>query len=986
MSSDPFIVQQFDAKLSEAGQQLVAAERLLFDKNTPDWTLRGVQSLKHIKEQLNAVYADFLAARSHQRKLIHWFHNEIVKLEHFSFPAPQLEPDGGVASSEEVLERYRNVWAELDLQSEKTKSIQSTEFAEKTSWLSEDFSRMGSATKFDFLSEAQMLLKRMGDDLNNLSLTDASDHVSKENSVRPLSVLLARQEFLSERNLRSFEPKQIVAELALFNQQQIANAAQGAQTWEADLLASSSLAWHKIATRLRPQQNGGSFADNFNNSIRIDAPLKLDFSSQDQIDGVIGLQLESNDPAAATITSEYNDTHLQLEVGGRILAKGASQPFEVFQRGPNPSLLPVSIRKLNSSEQNSPVVLYVSHGGQKRRAVLESELPLPPMISFALNNQTLVADEIRFDTLRDKETVLEPSLAGNKPNEIAISAKNLDFQDALISHRIMLNQSERAFPVHGVLDQLKAKQILNSFGTMPVAAFTIPRLHKPGQTEPLAFLPDSNFAKITNPNFRELVIESVNETIGRVQFTIIQAKAIHPQQFIHASVTHHSESQMTEVVFSRKNQGGFPVAGVTAQCELWDLATRRLLATPQCVLDPIASQKSIRMSIAGSQSKNVLVNVAIDNWRSAFVFEIDRDRSGVYEPNTSFVGATIRASGDTNVIKTDASTIEVEMDLCINESSFERNRDWIHIGIDQNLDRTLDGEPVAEVRDTKTHATAFHGVGAQGTLILESRIESIKASLPIELQWNRKGAIMAKIVRSGETIYSNGPELIFDKQKPGIRSVKMQGAGPVILGKPLALEVSTDDADLSGVELVEAGWSVTGEAEFHDRMTVVPALSNQSNRWIVTLPTATILPGYNTLLIRARDRAGNTSTSYALPVSVITESEYQNQVNAAVTIIRGRLIADYKLMPGAKLKLGIEPEATTEKQSDQPVTNAELKVIATAIADENGSFLISGIPSGKYVLESHVILRGTRIVQRTPIVVDAQVGPADCSITIGRKK
>ncbi|MFN8741701.1 MAG: hypothetical protein ACK5YR_17375 [Pirellula sp.] len=986
MMSDPLLVSQFKSKLSDAGQQMVAAERLLFDKSPPDWKSRGVQSIKNVKEKLNAIYADFSESRSQQRRSITWFYNEMVRLDHFSFPAPELEPDGGVARDEEVLARFKSLWSNLYLKSIETRSKQSLDVTEKTDWLSEDFSRMGAATKFEFVSNAKRIFELMGDDLKSVHSTDTTGHASIENSIRPLSLLFARQEVLNESNLQSFDPKQMITELALFNQQLITDAAQGAQTWEADLLTSSSRSWQKISTRLRPEQSDGGVAESFNNSIRIDAPLKLDFSTQDQIEGVIGLQLESNDNTVATITSEYNDTHLQLQLGGKILASGASLPFDIYGGKTRPSNLPISVRKMTAAGQNSPVILYVSHGGQKRRAVLESKLPLPQMISFALQNQTLLTSKASAELYVDGGTKLEPALAGNKHNQMLISAKNLDFRDALISHRIMLNQTDKAFPVHGVLDQSKAKQILSSFGAMPVAASTIPRLYIPGQTEPVAFLPDASFAKVTDTSFRELVIESDNQTSGQVQYTIIKAKAINPRQFIHAAVTYHSESQMMEIVFSPTKQDGFPVAGVIAQCELWDLATGRLLATPQCVLDPNTSQKSIRMSVAGSQAKSVLVNVAIDNWKSVFVFEIDRDRSGVYEPNTSFVGAAIRAAGDSNVVKTDLSTIQVEMDLCINEPSFEMNRDWIHIGIDQNLDRTLDGEPVAEVRDTKTHQTVFHGVGAQGEMILESKIESIKSSLPIEHEWNRKGAVLAKIVRAGETIYSNGPELIFDKRKPEIRSINLQGASPIILGKPLVIEIVTDDADLSGVELVEGGWSVTGEAEFHDRMTIVPALSNQSNRWIVTLPTATILPGYNTVLIRARDRAGNMSKTYALPVPVITDAEYQKQVNAAATIIRGRLIADYKIMPGAKLKLGIEAEPNNEKRSEVPVSNAELKVIATAMADENGAFLFSAIPSGKYILESNVILRGTRIVQRTPIVVDALAGPADCSITVGRQK
>ena len=986
MISDPLIVAQFKSNLSAADQQLIAAERVLFDKNSPDWKVRGVQSLEQVREQFNAVYNEFQESRSQQWNSINWFHNEIVRLEHFSFPAPQLEPDGGVASDEEVLKRYKDFWSELCSKSGQTKSKITTGVFEKTNWEPEELSPLRTSASFDFVSQAQKIFNRMVDEFKSVHTDETPDQTSTDNSVRPLSFLLARQEFRNENNLRSFEPKDIVSELALFNQQRIADAALGAQTWEADLLASSSLSWNKVATRLTPQQQDGGVVDVFYNAIRIDAPINLDFSTQEKIEGVIGLQFESTDHAVAVITSEHNDADLNLQIGGRTLARGASLPFEIHGGTPRPSSLPISVRKLKATGQNSPVILYVSHGEQKRRAVLESEQPLPNMISFGLQNQTLLTNETSPELDRYDTTILETSIAGNKHNQMVIFAKNLSFRDAVISHRILLNQSDRAFPVHGVLEQSKAKQMLNSFMAMPVPAVTAPRLYTPGQTEPVSFLADTNYPNIIDKSFRELVIESTNETEGQIQFTIIKAKAINPRQFIHAAITYHSESQMMQVVFSPTKQRGFPVTGVIAQCELWDLATGKILATPQCSIDPSERQKTIRMSIAGSQSKNILVKVAIDNWKSVFVFEIDRDRSGIYEPNTSFVGATIRTAGESNVVKTDASTVQVEMDLCINESSFETNRDWIHIGIDQNLDRTLDGEPVAEVRDTKTHQTVFHGVGTQGEMILESKIESIKATIPIELEWNRNGAILAKIVRSGETIYSNGPELIFDKWKPEIRSVNLSATRPVILGQPLVIEVVTDDADLSGIELVEGGWSVTGEAEFHDRMTIVPALSNQSNRWLVTLPTATILPGYNTLLIRARDRAGNLSKTYNLPVPVVTEAEYQKQLNAAVTLVRGRLIADYKLMPGAKLKLGIEAEPNSEKESDPPLSNAEPKVIATAMADENGSFLFSGIPSGKYILESNVILRGMRIVQQTPIVVDALVGPTDCSITVGRQK
>lgn len=986
LTSDPLITQQFGSKIIEASQKLIATERLLFDKTEPDWPKKGMQSLRLVQAKFDACYAEFLEFRSQQTKSITWYHSEMLNLEHFSFPAPQLEPDGGVASDEEVLKRYRNVWTEFHFKPNDAEWNLSRENDKKADWQSGKSFLSPTSTKFDFVSQATKIYQQFGDDLNRDHSTDTLSQRNARNATRSSSFLIAKQEFHDECNLQSFDPKRMIENLASFNLQRISNSAQGAQTWEADLLASSFASWHKVATQLASQQTLDRVVESFDNTIRIEAPLKLDFSTKDQVEGVIGIQLESKKHSQVFVSSEYDESRLQLLLGGKTLPNGTSLPLQIRDGDLRAASFPISVRKRNGSTVPSPVIFYVTHGGQKRRAVLESETLLPRMLSVGLQNESQEFEQIASDFLSDHSNVLEPAFAANKKNQMRIVTKHLDFKEAVISHRVLLNQSDSTFPLHGVIDQSKATQALHSFGMMPVAAIAIPQLYRPGQMETVVFLPDANFANLSDRSFRELILESTNETTKHVQYTIMKAKAINPRQFLHASVTNNSESQMLEVVFSSTRESGFPIAGLNAQCELWDLEAGRLLATPQCVLDSSLNKKSIRISTAASMTKNLLVNISIDNWRSAFVFEIDRDRSGNYEPESSFVGATIRIAGDSNVIRTDATHVPMEMDLCINESTFEANRDRIHIGIDQNLDRTLDGESVVEVRDTKSHQTVFHGVNAKGDIILESKIGSIQASIPIEFGWNRKGALLAKVVRSGETIYSYGPQLIFDKQKPEIRSVQVQSVGPVILGKPLAIEVITDDADLSGVDLVEGGWSVTGETEFHDRMIIIPALSNQNNRWILNLPTATNLPGYNTLLIRARDRAENISETYSLNIAITTEADYQQQIASAVTIVRGRLISDHKLLPGAKLTLGLEVEQKVDKQSESTAANSELKVIATTVSDEKGSFLFRGIPSGKYIVESNVILRGTRLVQRTPIVVDALVGPADCSITVGEKK
>ncbi len=123
----------------------------------------------------------------------------------------------------------------------------------------------------------------------------------------------------------------MIATLALFNLQRMSTAAQGAQTWEADLLESSSASWHKIAAHFGSSQASDHVVESFNNTIRIETPLKLDFSSKDQLDGVIGIQIESNEHSQALISTEYDESRLQLLLEGKTLPNGTSLPFRSRQ-------------------------------------------------------------------------------------------------------------------------------------------------------------------------------------------------------------------------------------------------------------------------------------------------------------------------------------------------------------------------------------------------------------------------------------------------------------------------------------------------------------------------------------------------------------------------------------------------------------------------------------------------------------------------------
>ncbi len=165
LTSDPLIIQEFGSKITEASQQLVATEHLLFDKFEPDWQRKGMQSLKLVQATFDACYAEFLAFRSQQTKSITSYYNETLNLDHFSFPAPQLEPDGGVASDEQVLKRYKNVWTEFYFKTNETERTLSTENNKKADLQNERLFSSTTNNRIDFVSQANRLYQQFGDDL-----------------------------------------------------------------------------------------------------------------------------------------------------------------------------------------------------------------------------------------------------------------------------------------------------------------------------------------------------------------------------------------------------------------------------------------------------------------------------------------------------------------------------------------------------------------------------------------------------------------------------------------------------------------------------------------------------------------------------------------------------------------------------------------------------------------------------------------------------
>jgi hypothetical protein len=304
----------------------------------------------------------------------------------------------------------------------------------------------------------------------------------------------------------------------------------------------------------------------------------------------------------------------------------------------------------------------------------------------------------------------------------------------------------------------------------------------------------------------------------------------------------------------------------------------------------------------------------------------------------------------------------------------------LRIGWDRNRDRSLAGEAAVTLGRPVSLSARFHGVAATGALLMEGSVQPQRAVLPVAGFSNERASLLAVVERGNKAVAQTDLPIVIDRQPPQIIKTEVENGNRCLAGAPATVQVEASDGELSGIAGVQAAWALDGRMQLTDDMKPLPAVLRSDGRWMLTLPTATLPPGDNTLLIAALDKAGNRSETYLLNVRLHSQAELDELAAAATSNISGTLM--FAKVPQSGLRIELFEAPLDEKSSaagkdKEAAVEAEPRCVATATTQADGSFRLNTIRTGSYVMRVTGIVRGMKLERTRPISVSApkQVAP-----------
>ncbi|MEQ1829389.1 MAG: carboxypeptidase-like regulatory domain-containing protein, partial [Pirellula sp.] len=481
-------------------------------------------------------------------------------------------------------------------------------------------------------------------------------------------------------------------------------------------------------------------------------------------------------------------------------------------------------------------------------------------------------------------------------------------------------------------------------------------------------------------SFDQLLVEIHNESQGTVQFEPWSPQVLHPRQYVQANVQYNEPQQSLSVSVGLTGHSPISKLGSKVEMHLMSLPNLEIVGSGTVLLsngNQMQDRAQRMITTTNCKSSAAILCINVDGWKSAMLFDVDLSKSGACRASEGFAAIRIQSLETNNVVDKNQQDIAVQVDAIMNDDGFNPGRDAIHVGLDIASNRTLDDD-AAFVLSRPCHiGFQWSGVDAHGNLAIRSNVEPHHVRLPLSLEWNRWVHAMAVLNRGSQQYFSNAIPIALDRIGPNIEAIRMLDKQPHQLGQPLRMEVKLTDDGLSGISVVEAGWSSTGELEFYEGMTIVPAVYRERDRWILNLPTDTLPSGRSLLLVRGRDRAGNIGETCSTAIEILSTTEIADRKSAMKSTIQGKVLFVSQPQNGIAVRL------LANRDGNPAGTDPPL--IASTVTNTEGGFMLREIPSGKYDLEATGIVRGMREKRTQQVIVEATNGPTQVQIRLDKR-
>ncbi len=974
--SDPIAIVHAGDQIQQADQMRCDAERLLTDRNSQDWNLRAAALL----DESNAIFRDAWkrvtqACQLNQQLLDQWINDSAYSAILASTGRHTRNAKGSMDEVCQIMIRRSNqAYSALSLwnpeQAEKWRK-QSNEAIHNLSLSPQATSAESSIeSQLEILKHFASLIHLHTDHMERLLGTDGATPPRSSPFWFWLAEVAQGQDRATYRILET--APSLMAHCTQANLEQLNAFRREATENEWRDIDEAVRWWHSIA----PPSISHAVHPDSDGSLKIACDPLLDLQIKQKSNTCLKVQMPARGEGSLSLQANYDPESVELHIQDRPWLNGQTWQLDEPNHHGTERTIPLSIRTKKSSTNPRPIVFVAKSGTDARRAIMRVRSPSRDLVTASFQNT--VATSI------GKQNALgfTDRLFANQSNSTAISVQNVSMSAWTGSCQLYrTNVPLESIPV-GTLQVDDANRFLQSIpGLVPVAQMPLLVLGA-GESKSLTLAPLPPPPDSVEPSFRSLLLEVRSPDLKCVQFFSWTPSVLNPQSYCQCDAQYDADRQLLTIDTRLIEDCITSQAGTTVRAELLDATELQVFAATTARLDPEHRYSQIQLSTVRSPSKNALLCVSVDGWKYRFIARCDLTRSGPCRADPHFAALRLSATADQSTVPSSQSTVDVRLTTYLSDIGGPASPDRILVGLDRNADRKLDGDPALEVRQFQEIQFLCQGVNALGGVELFARVDDVRLSLPIQTERNRWVQAIAVLERGNRQEFSNLVPFALDASGPRILSTRILGSQPSLLGTPLQIEVEVDDEGLSGVGMVEGGWSLTGDLHITESMTIVPAVFRDRNRWLLTLPTLPIPSGKSVVMIRAKDRAGNVGSPHSLVAEILTQSEIDQKNAALTTQVRGRVQFYDQPLSNLSVRLLVKPKEDektkpTGKESDEPAYSN----VTTA----DGKFFLDAVRSGEYILECRGVVRGMRETRQQPLSIDAKSGPVEVPVQWNKK-
>ena len=722
--------------------------------------------------------------------------------------------------------------------------------------------------------------------------------------------------------------------------------------------------------------------------LRVTAPDAVDLNSVREQTVSLVVRNQRSEPCPIRYVIDHDPSLLDIETDSGICLLASKDPHTDFRMTPyEAAAQPATTRLLpaggndelrlklrgNLSEAPTRLVVHVIADQSTVRQDIAIDLPRMPLGLVQATpsaNVSLAADPRELRPFANRTTTYNLSLRGTGRH----SAK-LDVTAYRVTAPTVIWPASSTLPSGELQNWLSRTAELKQIGALQGLAVaedtTVPLLFPAVKADPQASLDLSGGLLI--------VMSDASRKLSTWQH--VSCAPLRPSAYVESMVDYDPVRETLRVVVRPRDGFALPAEGVPVRFRIVEFPDRgraaplRLESGSARSLDAMLQPHRRDATLAipyRRPSGAAYVLIDVDSWPRAFVFAIAQD--GAREATdlaVEVLDPTRRAAVRAPV---DAIPATIAVTL---PTPYVPETDLVEVGVDRDGDRRLDGEPTVRLSADRQSGVVLESIDAGGTWTLRTTVRDWTVMIPARGMSDQWGAVLARVVRGPQEVWSGGTSIAFDKGGPVLSRITVSDDGEPTIGQPVQITARADDFGLSGVATVSAGIDPSGLGVISPGAKLVEAASTGDGEWSVTVPTAKVPPGPAVIVMQATDFVGNVGPVKVVPIRCLTADQAAAKLAARTFPVLGTVNYAGEAVREAEVRL------TLVLPKDAAIA-AAAKPPFTTKTNRWGQFAFDSVPPGQYDLTAKGTVRGFRYESRTPVTVAPTKDPGPIKLVFGK--